>query len=155
MATKPTDQTQEADLVFTCSECGAQLRVESVPHVGAALVCDCGDALDFGSFVHAFPQKWKNPGTFVERTFACRECDQEVRVDHVFEHWETEHGTQLVEEYHTWGPSHVCHLCHHVFSLETNTPGVLLHLDEVHDVRVLEDEFYDELGKRRLEVSRT
>ena len=155
MATQPTDQAYEEALVFTCSECGSHIRVESIPHVGAAIKCDCGDALGFGDFVHAFPGKWMNPGSLVERSFECREGDGEVVVAHIFDHLATEHDQELVEEYHTWGPSHTCHLCHHVFNLETNTPGVLLHLDEVHDVRVLEDEFYDELGKRRLEVSRT
>ena len=149
MASQSADQTREEDLVFTCSECGSTLKVESVPHVGAALLCDCGDALDLGGFVLAFPEKWKNPGSFVERTFACRECDAEVRVDHVLDHWRDEHGRELVEEYHSWGPTHSCSECHHVFNLETNTTGALLHLDAVHGIRVFDDEFYEELDRRR------
>ncbi len=152
MSPDSTDQRREIDLVFTCSECSSTIRVETVPQIGATLQCDCGDVLALGSFTDAFPEKWMNPGSFVERSFRCREGDEEIRVDRIFTHWEATHDRTLVEEYHSWGPTHMCHFCHHVFNLRVNTPGVLLHLDRVHDIRLFEDEFYDDLDSRQLEA---
>lgn len=152
MSTEPTDQGHDIDLVFTCSECNSTIRVETVPRVGGSLRCDCGDALAMGAFIEAFPEKWMNPGSFLKRTFKCREGDDEIRVDRIIEHWEAAHDRTLVEEYHSWGQTHACHLCHHVFNLRVNTPGMLLHLDRVHDMRLFEDEFYTELERRPIDA---
>jgi len=132
------------DLTFRCDECEATITAQVIPREGANLRCDCGHLVALGDLVGAFPETWLTPGPFLERRFACAECGEDVRVDHIFDHWADAHGRELTEEAPFMSAREdVCSMCHKLLRLPIDTPGAVLHFDHTHELRLFEDDFYE------------